>query len=101
LYSSLKNSRSELAEQDPNMSRHVSILLNEYGLVVVGYSGCDKSIMDLLRTIPRNKEFYWCGRAGSPIPESVRSLLLEVDGAYVEIENFDQMMNEIRLIVGF
>jgi len=101
LYSRLKNSSSELAEQDPNMSRHVSILLNEYGLVVVGYSGCDKSIMDLLRTFPPNNDLYWCGRAGSPMPESVRSLLVQVGGTYIEIENFDQMMNEIRSVVGF
>jgi tetratricopeptide (TPR) repeat protein len=101
LYSKLKNSRSELSEQDPNMSRHVSILLNEYGLVVAGYSGCDKSIMDLLRKLPSNNDLYWCGRAGSPMPESVRTLLLDVGGTYVEIENFDQMMNEIRSVVGF
>jgi Flp pilus assembly protein TadD len=101
LYSKLKNSNTELAHQDPNMSRHVSTLLTEYGLVVVGYSGCDKSIMDLLRQIPTNNDLYWCGRAGSPIPESVRSLLVDVDGVYVEIENFDQMMNEIRSVVGF
>ncbi len=101
LYSKLKNSRNELAEQDPNMSRHVSILLNEYGLVVVGYSGGDKSVMDLLRKFPPNNDLYWCGRAGSPIPESVRSLLVEVGGTYVEIEGFDEMMNEIRSLVGF
>jgi tetratricopeptide (TPR) repeat protein/NAD-dependent SIR2 family protein deacetylase len=101
LYSKLKNSRVELSEQDPNMSRHVSILLNEYGLIVVGYSGSDKSIMDLLRQFPPNNDLYWCGRSGSPIPESVRSLLIEVGGTYVEIENFDQMMNEIRSVVGF
>ena len=101
LYSKLKNSSTELAEQDPNMSRHVSILLNEYGLVVVGYSGCDKSIMDLLRKMPPNNDLYWCGKAGTPIPESVRTLLLDVGGVYVEIENFDQMMNEIRSVVGF
>jgi Flp pilus assembly protein TadD len=101
LYSKLKNSGAELAHQDPNMSRHVPILLNEYGLVVVGYSGCDASVMQLLRQIPPTNDLYWCGHAGSPMPESVRSLLVDVEGMYVEIEGFDQLMNEIRLVAGF
>ncbi len=101
LYSKLKNSEGELAHQDPNMSRHVGILLNEYGLVVIGYSGCDQSVMDMLRKFPPNNDLYWCGHAGSPIPEAVRSLLVDVDGFYVEVTGFDQMMNEIRSILGF
>jgi Flp pilus assembly protein TadD/NAD-dependent SIR2 family protein deacetylase len=101
LYSKLKNSEGELAFQDPNMSRYVSMLLNEYGLIVVGYSGCDKSVMDMLRKFPPDNDLYWCGRANSPIPESVRSLLIEKRGYYVEIDSFDQMMNEIRSVIKF
>ena len=101
LYSKLKNSENELAHQDPNMSRYVSILVNEYGLVVVGYSGCDNSVMEMLRKFPPNNDFYWCGRKGSEMPECVRSLLVETDGCYIEIESFDHMMNEIRSVVGF
>jgi Flp pilus assembly protein TadD/NAD-dependent SIR2 family protein deacetylase len=102
LYSKLKNSNHELARQDPNMSRYVPNLLNEYGLVVIGYSGCDNSVMELLRKFPPDNDLYWCGpRAGPPMPESVRSLLIETGGFYVEIDGFDQMMNEIRSIIGF
>lgn len=101
LYSKLKNSEGELAFQDPNMSRYVPLLLNEYGLVVIGYSGCDKSVMELLRKFPPENDLYWCGRAGSAIPESVRSLLVETGGFYVEIQSFDQMMNEIRSVIKF
>jgi len=101
LYSKLKNIGGELAEQDPNMARYVPILLNEYGLVVVGYGGGDKSVMDMLRKFPPNNDLYWCVPKGTPLPDSVRSLLLETGGFYVEIESFDRMMNEIRSVVGF
>jgi tetratricopeptide (TPR) repeat protein/NAD-dependent SIR2 family protein deacetylase len=101
LYSKLKNSRGELEHQDPNMSRYVSAMLSEYGLVVIGYSGCDNSVMEMLRNFPPNNDLFWCGRTGSPIPEPVRDLLIRTDGVYVEIDSFDQMMNEIRSIVGF
>jgi Flp pilus assembly protein TadD/NAD-dependent SIR2 family protein deacetylase len=101
LYSKLKNSEKELAEQDPNMSRYVSLLLNEYGLVVIGYSGCDNSVMEMLRKFPPENDIYWCGHANSPIPENVRSLLVATGGFYVEIESFDRMMNEIRSVIKF
>jgi Flp pilus assembly protein TadD len=83
------------------MSRYVSMLLNEYGLVVVGYSGCDASVMEMLRKFPPDNDLYWCGRANSPIPDSVRTLLVETGGFYVEIESFDQLMNDIRSVIKF
>lgn len=101
LYSLLKNTGKETAMQDQNMARQLSQLLSEYGLVVVGYSGCDKSIVDIFQTISEKNDLYWCVRTGDEINETVEKLLEDKGGFIVEIEGFDEMMNEIRHIVGF
>ena len=101
LYSTLKNTGSETAMQDPNMARQLSQVLNEYGLVVVGYSGGDKSIMEILSTISERNDLYWCVRSGEKLNDAVKALLEAKRGFIVEIQGFDEMMNEIRPIVGF
>ncbi len=101
LYSALKNTDTETAIQDPNMTRQVSQVLNEYGLVVVGYSGWDCSIMSILSKISEKNDLYWCLHRGSKLNEAVERLLSDKRGFLIEIEGFDQMMNEIRQLVGF
>lgn len=101
LYSKLKNTNSELAEQDPNMARQLRQVLNEYGLIVVGYGGGDASVMKVLSDFPEENDLYWCVRRGEEPNEAVAKLLREKRGFLVEIEGFDEMMNEIRPIVEF
>ncbi len=101
LYSTLKNTDSETAWQDPNMSRQLTQVLSEYGLIVVGYSGGDKSIMDTLSQISEKNDLYWCVYRGSEPDDSVKLLLEAKGGFLIEIDGFDEMMNEIRHIVGF
>lgn len=100
LYSPLKNTYHELAEQDPNMARQVRQVLNEYGLIVVGYGGGDMSVMKVLSDFPQANDLYWCVRRGEEPNTAVKKLLLDKGGFLVEIEGFDEMMNEISHIVG-
>jgi len=67
LYSALKNTGTELNNQDSNMARQLRQVLSEYGLIVVGYSGGDKSIMDILSDISDRNDLYWCVRRGERI----------------------------------
>jgi tetratricopeptide (TPR) repeat protein len=101
LYSTLRNTRKELKAQDPNMERQVIQVLGQYGLVVVGYSGGDESVMKVLKNISRKNDLYWCVLEGSEINASVEKLLEAKRGSIIEIQGFDEMMNEIREIVGF
>jgi hypothetical protein len=75
LYSTLRNTRKELKAQDPNMERQVIQVLGQYGLVVVGYSGGDESVMKVLKNISRKNDLYWCVLEGSEINSSVEKLL--------------------------
>lgn len=101
LYSTLKNTNSEIAWQDPNMARQLTQVLGEYGLIVVGYGGGDKSVMDTISQISEKNDLYWCIFRGSEPAESVKELLEAKGGFLVEINGFDELMNEIRHIVGF
>jgi len=112
LYSTLKNTQEELKTQDPNMERQVIQVLGEYGLVVIGYSGCDESIMKILRNISHKNDLYWCVQSHSLgdlsvedllklVNPSVKALLEEKRGTIVQIKGFDQMMNEVGEIAGF
>ncbi len=101
LYSSLKNTGRELMAQDQNMARQVSQVLGEYGLVVVGYGGGDESVMNVLSQISERNDLYWCVHRGTEPNDAVKTLLTEKGGFLIEIDGFDEMMNEIRDIVGF
>lgn len=101
LYSALKNTGKELAAQDPNMLSQLRQVLSEYGLIVVGYGGGDKSVMQALSEISDKQDLYWCVRRGEKPNENVEQLLREKGGYIVEINGFDEMMNEVRRVVEF
>jgi tetratricopeptide (TPR) repeat protein len=92
------NTKSEIANQDPNMVKQVSRVLREHGLIVIGYGGGDNSIMDILDNFSEDNDLYWCVVRGSQPNERVKKLLEVKGGFLVEIEGFDEMMNEVRRI---
>ena len=83
------------------MKAQVAHALNEYELIVFGYSGSDDSVMKILENYPGGKEFYWC-HWSKEIPNlRVLELLKAKDGTLVSIEGFDDAMYEIYKIVDF
>ena len=89
LYSALKNTGTELAAQDPNMLRQLRQVLSEYGLVVIGYGGGDKSVMKVLSEISDRQDLYWCvWRGEKKLNEDVEQLLRDKKGYLVEIDDF-------------
>lgn len=105
----IKNTTDELQDQDKKLRDILSISLDTNGLCVMGYSGRDKSIMDVLReSVKKSSSFpgglFWFTRSGtSPMPEV--SELIELAKAngkqaeIVEIETFDTAWADI--IKGF
>ena len=101
-YESLKNLPEELREQDQDLSKCLVNALNRFGLIVVGYSGRDTSIMDLLRAaLDSNNPFphglFWTGIDNSPMCSEVEKLLelarsKYVQAEYVRIDTFDTLM---------
>lgn len=101
-YESLKNLAADLATQNIELGRCLSLAVSRFGLVVAGYSGRDASIMlELRRVLAGSSPFphglFWTGMKGVPIPAPVISLLKDartagVTAEYIEIETFDTLM---------
>ena len=71
-----------------------------YGLVVCGYGGNDKSVMDLLDVLIRSTSYfrhgiYWCIQKGSVPCRRLCQLLRNDRVFWIEIEGFDQLFAEI------
>jgi hypothetical protein len=101
-YDSLKNLPADLATQNAALADCLRNAGNRFGFVVSGYSGRDRSIMDLFRAVldttnPFPHGFFWTGLKGcGPRPE-VETLLQQgrakgVTAHFVPIETFDALM---------
>ena len=96
----LKNTTEELRRQDGELRRMLVDCTARFGLVVVGYSGRDESVMSALEEgLAKEKPFpsglFWLQRDGDTPAARVEKLLnraldVGVDAALVEIENFDE-----------
>lgn len=84
-----------------NMERQVRSVLDNFGLIVVGYSGGDKTIMDLLKDVSENNGFYWCYVKDYPPDIDVLELVQGKKGKLIEINGFDDLFNEISNVTGF
>lgn len=103
-YDDLKNTAEELQRQDATLLSEFIHELKDYDLVVIGYSGRDKSLMEALTSAYANGNgcrLFWCGFGSKPNPE-VSQLLLSVDpkretAFYVPTEGFDDVLTRLAL----
>lgn len=101
----LKNTGDEVRLQDEKLRRIFIDSCRRMGLVVVGYSGRDTSVMDALAEALRESGgfpagLFWLHRGEEPPAPDVSNLLIKaalcgVDAALVRIENFDEIMRDL------
>ena len=105
LYDNIKNTLAELETLETNTKKKLNQFAQEYGLIVLGYSGRDRSVMDTLELLLRDEEHYkqgvyWCLRHGTPISSRLESLLRRDRVHLVEIEGFDQFAADLHKAAG-
>lgn len=103
-YDELKNTSEELQLQEAELRKEFLHELSDHDLIVIGYSGRDQSLMDILveaysETNP--SRLYWCGY-GQEISEPVsdllsRASLVKRDAFYVATEGFDDIISRLAL----
>jgi len=99
LSDNLKNTGSELQEQDAKLRHILTVSSYVNGLGIMGYSGRDKSVMDALYTaLNQDNSFpngiFWFIRSGISPPSVVEKFINDarnkgIDAHIVEIETFD------------
>jgi hypothetical protein len=77
----LKNLEDELRNQDQTLRVALKRRICDYPLIVVGYSGRDQSVMELLKaayteSLYGNGRLYWCGTADEPSDRVTEMLLV-------------------------
>ena len=101
LYDNIKNTLAELETLEANTKKKFSQFAQEYGLVVIGYSGRDRSVMDTIELLLRDEEnykqgVYWCLIKGEKPSRRLESLLRRDRVYLVEIDGFDQFAAELH-----
>jgi NAD-dependent SIR2 family protein deacetylase len=105
LYDNIKNTVSELETLEANMRQKFKQYASEFGLIVIGYRGADRSVMDTLSLLLRDDTLfqygvYWCIRKGSNLSPKARSLLQYRRFRSVEIDGFDEFTAQLHSEIG-
>ena len=105
LFDSIKNTSSETKELEHGMKYSLLEIGRNYGIIVVGYSGSDESIMNPIAEMLKSQDnfplgLHWCVKKeiGAPqIPDAVMELYkLHPDRFYIyEIEGFDYLLESV------
>jgi len=98
-FSKLKNTEKELDAQDFTFSEHLGTYHIDKNMIVLGYSGRDKSLMESLAKAFTRKgtgRLFWCGY-GDVIRPEVSQLLNEIrqsgrEAYYIASDGFDKTM---------
>ncbi|WP_241308305.1 SIR2 family protein [Enterobacter hormaechei] len=106
LFDDIKNTIRKLESLEDNMRTKFRQYANEFGMIVVGYAGNDRSIMDTLNTLLHSDNsfphgIYWCVRKDATLPEELKNLARFPRFHLIEIEGFDELMAEIHHELGF
>lgn len=98
-FSTLKNTEKELDNQDETFKEQFSNYHIDKNLIVIGYSGRDKSLMDAISLAFSKKgsgRLYWCG-FGDQINGEVSELILKIresgrEAYYISTDGFDKTL---------
>jgi len=95
LYDNLRNIRSELRSLDSNMEEKMFEMCKDRGLIVVGYSGSDKSIINPLNEMLRKTGYLEMGVHWCFIKEDVQNIKAIDDG----IQKDENVINKYRDLI--
>ncbi|MXZ78959.1 MAG: SIR2 family protein [Gemmatimonadetes bacterium] len=102
----LKNTAEELQVQDERLRTVFVQALSRFGLVVVGYSGRDDSVMDALDEVVAIQGampagLWWVSRQGEQLLPRVQEMLQQAEESGIEVhivdsENFDELAGDLE-----
>jgi hypothetical protein len=104
-YDALKNTAKELRDHDVTLRQAMARRIIDTDLIVAGYSGRDRSVMDALRagySRAGTGRLFWCGYGDEGPSESVRELIETArvagrEAYYVTAPGFDELVERLAL----
>ena len=101
LFDNIKNTVRELESLEDNMRSKFKQFASEFGMIVVGYAGNDRSVMDTLNTLLHTDSsfphgIYWCVLKGEVVSSEVENLSRFPRFHIVEIDGFDNFFAELH-----
>lgn len=106
LYDNIKNTPSETKELESNTADKLREFSRSYGLIVIGYSGRDLSVMDALISALGDKDsfptgIYWCVyKHAQEISPGLQRIEMNERVFIVQMDGFDELMAEINDAAG-
>lgn len=107
LFDDIKSTLRETESLEDNIRDKFVEFCKEFGLIVVGYSGNDRSIMDVLNYLLKSDDYlkngiYWCIRKSDVISDELKKLLWKDRVYFVYIDGFDEVFADLydRLVPG-
>jgi len=101
LFDDIKSTLRETESLEQNTKEKLIEFCKEFGLVVVGYAGNDRSIMDVIDFLTKQENFlkngvYWCLRKDDEINHALQNLFWREKVYPVIIDGFDELFAELH-----
>lgn len=101
LFDNIKNTIRELESLEQNTQDKFKQFASEFGFIVLGYAGNDRSVMDTFNTLLKFDNYfphgiYWCVRKGAQLSSKVDLLTRHPKFKIVEIDGFDEFFADLH-----
>lgn len=101
LFDDIKSTLRETESLEENIRNKFIEFSKEYGLIVVGYGGHDRSIMDVFSYLLKQEDYfkhgiYWCIRKDDKISDELKKLLWKDRVYFVRIDGFDELFAQLH-----
>ena len=90
-----KSDPDEISKLDKGWKEPLDNIFSGHIPIVIGYGGNDGSLMSYFEQMNKPSNFFWCGLKKDSISFRVENLIKQMDGSYVEIDGFDEIMHEL------
>lgn len=101
LFDDIKSTLRETESLEQNIKDKLIEFCKEFGLIVVGYSGNDRSIMDVLEFLTKQESYlkngiYWCLRSDDYVNPTLQNFFWRDKVYPVIIDGFDELFAEVH-----
>lgn len=90
----IRNTETELEKYSDSISKELEEIFDRYGLIVVGYSGSDKAVIEHLENRISNYSIYWLAR--DKINTKIKELIKSKDGKIICRDSTDIFFKELE-----